>query len=172
MSTDTENLRLKALRKHLRFSQLEFSRYLGCDQTYISAIERGQRGISAQLAKGIQAKFGVSLDWLLKGVGQMIVNDPTDARFDARFDARINQSMQKHAPTDAHMDAHMKQSMQKTEVQEEAAAYGERAGPPGPTQAALEGRMAALEAQQVRLQASIDTLTQLLAAYLRHEGKV
>jgi transcriptional regulator with XRE-family HTH domain len=172
MSTDTENLRLKALRKHLRFSQLEFSRHLGCDQTYISAIERGQRGISAQLAKSIQTKFGVSLDWLLKGVGQMIVNETIYAGVNAGIDAGMNQTMQKHAPTDAHIDAHIKQSMQKNEVQEEAAAYGGRAGPPGPAPGAVEGRLAALEAQQVRLQASIDTLTQLLAAYLRHEGKV
>ena len=102
----------------------------------------------------------------------MIVNETIYAGVNAGIDAGMNQTMQKHAPTDAHIDAHIKQSMQKNEVQEEAAAYGGRAGPPGPAQGAVEGRLAALEAQQVRLQASIDTLTQLLAAYLRHEGKV
>lgn len=137
------------------------SEALGFDQSYISMVEHGKNVVSLNLAKEIMSRYHVSVDWLLTGEGEMLMSPAEEAYHSTN-----------HAPMDAPIDAPIKQSMQKTEVQEEAAAYGGRAGPPDPTQAALEGRLAALEAQQVRLQASIDTLTQLLAAYLRHEGKV
>lgn len=52
-------------------SQNEFARQAGVAQSYVSAVCRGKVLASVPLLRGIRSILGISLDWLLLGVGEM-----------------------------------------------------------------------------------------------------
>jgi transcriptional regulator with XRE-family HTH domain len=62
--------RLTWLRKDQRLNQKDFAVRLGLSQSYISSLEAGEREVSANLMRQLVEQFGLSTDWLLKGVGQ------------------------------------------------------------------------------------------------------
>ncbi|OKL40272.1 helix-turn-helix domain-containing protein [Pontibacter flavimaris] len=72
--TKTQADRFKEIRDTLGFTQKEFAEQLSLNQTYISAIENGKRGISSKLLKRLFELFQVSSEWLLNERGEMFTN--------------------------------------------------------------------------------------------------
>jgi len=50
-------------------TQKEFGERIGVSQGYLSAIERGEKQIGAEVLLRISREFGKSLEWLLTGQG-------------------------------------------------------------------------------------------------------
>ena len=50
-------------------SQAEFASRIGVSQSYLSALERGQKEPGAGVLLAISREFGKSVDWLLTGEG-------------------------------------------------------------------------------------------------------
>ncbi|MFB9862722.1 helix-turn-helix domain-containing protein [Rufibacter immobilis] len=61
--------RFKQIREQLGLTQKEFADELGMKQTYISAIELGNRDISNNVLKKLFELYGVSADWLKYNIG-------------------------------------------------------------------------------------------------------
>ena len=68
-------IRLSKLRFSLGFSQIEFSKDLGCDQRKISRMERGEQQINGKTLLQLKEQYGLNGDWLLSGAGEMFVNN-------------------------------------------------------------------------------------------------
>ena len=66
--------RLKLLRKEMGLTQSEFADKLGISQTFLSAIERGDKGFSASLFLALK-DLGVNFDWFVCGEGEMFRQD-------------------------------------------------------------------------------------------------
>lgn len=64
--------RLRQIRKAEGLSQVELADTLGCDQTFVSQIERGRSAPSAGVVAGVQ-RLGYSPDWLMTGAGPMSI---------------------------------------------------------------------------------------------------
>ena len=65
--------RLKAMRKALNLTQKEFSEKLGITQSFLSALELGNRDITGSVLKTLIVIFEVSTDWLITGKGSMFL---------------------------------------------------------------------------------------------------
>lgn len=65
---DSQAERLRYLRGET--DQGEFAERVGVSQSLISAIEKGSRRITADLALKLNERMGVSIDWILRGEGQ------------------------------------------------------------------------------------------------------
>ena len=48
-------------------SQMQFARRIGISQSYLSAVERGEKEMGAEALLRISREFGKSLEWLLTG---------------------------------------------------------------------------------------------------------
>lgn len=55
-----ENIRI--LRENAGFTQKNLSLFLNCDQSLISKVEKGERGLSADMISRLASLFGVSVD--------------------------------------------------------------------------------------------------------------
>jgi transcriptional regulator with XRE-family HTH domain len=63
--------RLIALRERHERSQVEFARELHIAKNTLNGYERGKRPLTLETAKRIRSRWGISLDWLIRGdVGQ------------------------------------------------------------------------------------------------------
>ena len=51
-------------------TQRSFAQRIGVSQSYLSAIERGEKEIGAEILLRISEEFGKSLEWLLTGKGK------------------------------------------------------------------------------------------------------
>lgn len=65
------NERIKELRDALGITLEEFGSRLGVTRTAISRLERGNRGVTDQMAISICREFGVNERWLRTGEGEM-----------------------------------------------------------------------------------------------------
>lgn len=65
------NERIKELRDALGITLEEFGSRLGVTRTAISRLERGNRGVTDQMAISICREFGVNEQWLRTGDGEM-----------------------------------------------------------------------------------------------------
>lgn len=65
------NERIKELRDVLGITLEEFGNRLGVTRTAISRLERGNRGVTDQMAISICREFGVNETWLRTGEGEM-----------------------------------------------------------------------------------------------------
>ena len=65
------NERIKELRDALGITLEEFGNRLGVTRTAISRLERGNRGVTDQMAISICREFGVNETWLRTGEGEM-----------------------------------------------------------------------------------------------------
>ena len=65
----TVNERFRDIRKELGFNQQQFAHELGISQTPISGIENGRDNPSKSLLKFLCAKFSISEEWMLEGIG-------------------------------------------------------------------------------------------------------
>lgn len=70
------NERIRVLRKELRLSQDEFGRHVGVSNTAISKLEKGERGLTEQMALSICREFRVNYFWLTEGKGEMFSGTP------------------------------------------------------------------------------------------------
>lgn len=71
----TQGERVKEIRKALGLTLEKFGEKLGVGKTAISKIEKDERGVTDQMAKGICREYGVSEDWLRDGSGEMFAPD-------------------------------------------------------------------------------------------------
>lgn len=65
----TLNERFREIRKELGFNQQQFAYELGISQTHISGIENGKDNPSKSLLRFLCAKFSISEEWMLEGIG-------------------------------------------------------------------------------------------------------
>ena len=63
------NERFKKIRQDLGFNQQQFAFELGISRTHISGIENGKDNPSKSLLKFLCAKFSISEEWMLEGIG-------------------------------------------------------------------------------------------------------
>lgn len=78
--------RLKAVRKALKFTQVDFAKQLGITQTAYSMIENGYRPISQRYVRLLCATFRVSEKWLVDGEGEMFGASPYEKEFGRIFE--------------------------------------------------------------------------------------
>jgi transcriptional regulator with XRE-family HTH domain len=66
-------IKLAAMGRRIRelrgfdMTQAEFARRIGVAQSYLSALERGEKEPGARVLLAISREFGTSVDWLLTG---------------------------------------------------------------------------------------------------------
>lgn len=73
----TTGERVKELRKNLLGLTLEkFGESLGVGKTAISKIEKGERGLTDQMAKAICREYNVDYLWLTEGDGEPFIELP------------------------------------------------------------------------------------------------
>lgn len=81
MSIDLSNLRveigqrIRAVLDHHRVTQAEAARATGVSSPFLSQVLSGQSYPSVVLLHGLRASYGVSLDWIVTGGGQMWAQD-------------------------------------------------------------------------------------------------
>lgn len=63
--------RLEQLRRFMKMTQEEFANELGLSASSISEFETGQRDLNDQAKNKLVDKFGVSLQWLATGNGEV-----------------------------------------------------------------------------------------------------
>lgn len=72
---DTENKeiaeRFREIRAKTGLSQKDFASAINLSHTVIAEIERGNREPSRKVMVAVAKKYGISLDWLLLGIGSM-----------------------------------------------------------------------------------------------------
>jgi transcriptional regulator with XRE-family HTH domain len=72
-STGKARIDLRAIGRRIRelrgfeMTQAEFARRVGVAQSYLSALERGEKEPGAGVLLAISREFGKSVDWLLTG---------------------------------------------------------------------------------------------------------
>lgn len=69
------NDRLKFIREHLGLTQKDIAIQLGIKRINVTNLESGKVKISTLHALAIEYRFNISADWLLKGVGEMLLKD-------------------------------------------------------------------------------------------------
>ncbi|GAA0101636.1 hypothetical protein UT300012_23510 [Paraclostridium bifermentans] len=71
MNGKTVGTRLEGLRRFMKMTQVEFASEVGVSGSTIGSYERDYRDIDDQVRKALVDKYGVRLDWLMKGEGQI-----------------------------------------------------------------------------------------------------
>lgn len=84
--------RLEICRHELGLTQTEFAKVLGVSQSSYYAYEQGSRGIPVQALAALSLQYGVSLDWLVLGIGPEARRDDVRAceRFRAELDSYLD----------------------------------------------------------------------------------
>lgn len=72
----TQGERVKEVRKSLHLTMEKFGEKLGVGKTAISKIEKGENGLTDQMAKSICREYSVSYDWLTAEAGAMFTDLP------------------------------------------------------------------------------------------------
>ncbi|WP_428668042.1 XRE family transcriptional regulator [Runella sp.] len=67
--------RLKHLRETLGFNQVEFAERIEMEQSYLSKLEKGHKGLGKRLLKDMISTFGFNGDWLMTGEGEMFLKN-------------------------------------------------------------------------------------------------
>lgn len=68
--------RIKERRLELKFTQEELARLAGLSKGFLSDLENGNRSVRAENLLSIARALSVSLDYLMKGDGQKVVEQP------------------------------------------------------------------------------------------------
>lgn len=71
--------RVRHVRKNLKMTLERFGSPLGVKRSAISGIERGERGLTEQMARAICREYHVNYDWLVSGVGEPFEAVPSTA---------------------------------------------------------------------------------------------
>lgn len=83
--TDTEQERLRKVRKALGMTQAEFGRALGMKPNSISTIESGKNAVSNQVCRSVCESFGIREEWLRTGEGEMFASKTRDEELGELF---------------------------------------------------------------------------------------
>ncbi|MCL2609895.1 MAG: helix-turn-helix domain-containing protein [Treponema sp.] len=75
------NERIRAIRKALKLTQVEFASRLGMQAAALSMIEVGENLLTEKNIRLIVMNFNVSEDWLRSGSGEMFVAPPFEKEF-------------------------------------------------------------------------------------------
>ena len=67
------NIRIKELRQALNLSQEEFGKRISCSRDVINNYERQRANVPPPTELAIASAFGVNLDWLRTGTGEMFL---------------------------------------------------------------------------------------------------
>ena len=70
--------RVKEIRKSIKLSQTDFGKRLGVSRDVINNIENGRVEPSEVILKLISKDFGISMDWLKRGQGEMMISPEED----------------------------------------------------------------------------------------------
>lgn len=62
---------MKYLRETLGFNQVEFAERIQMEQSYLSKLEKGHKGLGKRLLKDMATTFGFNGNWLMTGEGEM-----------------------------------------------------------------------------------------------------
>ena len=87
------NTRIKELRKHLRLTQIEFSKKIGCSQSFLAGIEREKSSLSDPWIATICYTFSVNETWLRTGEGLMYTSPSNSTYEDAYPDSDIGEAI-------------------------------------------------------------------------------
>ena len=90
--------RIKEVRKANKLSQTDFGKSLGVSRDIIANLETGRVEPTELIKKSISNEFGVSLEWLETGEGEMMQNlsrDEEIAQFVGKALSHQNDSYQK-----------------------------------------------------------------------------
>ena len=74
---NTIGLRVKKVREQLELKQTEFAESLSEDAKKISRIEKNAQLPDSGFLVQIGERMGVSLDWMLRGIGEMFLSQRT-----------------------------------------------------------------------------------------------
>ena len=96
------NERIKELRDALGITLEEFGSRLGVTRTAISRLERGNRGVTDQMAISICREFGVNERWLRTGEGEMF--EQTRASVLDRLSTEYDLSREQRSVIEAFLD--------------------------------------------------------------------
>lgn len=77
----TDGNRVKSIRTSLNMTMEEFGLRLGVSRSAISNIEKGNRGVTEQMARGLCREFNVSESWLRTGQGEMFLCESADEQY-------------------------------------------------------------------------------------------
>lgn len=72
----TQGERIREIRNALKLSLEVFGEKLGVTRAAMSNIERGQRGLTDQMARSICREYNVNYDYLMDGEGEMFSDLP------------------------------------------------------------------------------------------------
>jgi len=71
----TVNERIKKVRKELKYTQKEFGKRIAVAQSYLAAIELGQREATGKIVKLVCKEFGVNEEWMQHGKGEIFTDE-------------------------------------------------------------------------------------------------
>lgn len=77
--TETENDRIKFLRKELNLTLVEFSSKLGITHAALSNIENGKRNVTEQIRRAICREFNIDPIWLTTGEGDKYIDQAVES---------------------------------------------------------------------------------------------
>lgn len=77
--------RFKEIRNYLKMTQTEFGKELGRTKMAISYYEKGNRKIDDSVIILLKEKFNINSDWLVNGIGDMILNNDNNYIDDERI---------------------------------------------------------------------------------------
>jgi len=94
-------IRIKELRKKLGLTQREFGRKIGVMDTVVRRWEKGEFEPTTEKLKAIATEFGINLNWLLLGEGEIFVRKessslPVAPLIDRELFQRITETIEKH----------------------------------------------------------------------------
>ncbi|GHS94101.1 hypothetical protein AGMMS50276_06030 [Synergistales bacterium] len=78
--------RIRAVRKTMNMSQMEFAKRLGLTQTSLSMIETGNSPVTKKNVKLICVMFNINENWLRAGEGEMFSASPHEKEFKKIFE--------------------------------------------------------------------------------------
>ncbi len=70
-----EHERLIELRETLSLTQSEMAKSIGVSKQYFSRVEKGKTELSKHKVIELCSRYSVSLNWLLKDIGNMFIKD-------------------------------------------------------------------------------------------------
>lgn len=73
----SKNERVKKIRRELKLNQTEFGSKIAVAQSYMAALESGNREVTPKIFKLICSEYGVNETWFETGEGEMFKSEGT-----------------------------------------------------------------------------------------------